>query len=179
MELDFLVRQIRLCNESADQVYTEITHRVEHHPVGEKLLEMHGNGPVITGVLVSELLPVARTSTEPKSATYAGVTPLSRRSGKSLNKDHLTQGVNKRVLHGLYTASVVAIKNSAVDRAYYQKKLRDYAGHPKPHVAAFIALSRQRHKLVYKLMTTDARYDKEILIATHLERIEQVRRAAA
>ena len=66
-----------------------------------------------------------------------------------------------------------------MDRAYYQKKLRDYAGHPKPHVAAFIALSRQRHKLVYKLMTTDARYDKEILIATHLERIEQVRRAAA
>ncbi|MBD3870219.1 MAG: IS110 family transposase, partial [Acidobacteria bacterium] len=110
---------------------------------------MHGNGPVITGVLVSELLPVARTSTEPKSATYAGVTPLSRKSGKSLDKDRLTQGVNKRVLHALYTASVVAIKNSAVDRAYYQKKLRDYAGHPKPHVAAFIALSRQRHKLVY------------------------------
>jgi transposase len=179
MELNFLVRQIRFCNESADQVYIEITHRVERHPVGQKLLEMHGNGPVITGVLVSELFPVARTSTEPKCATYAGVTPLSRKSGKSLDKDRLTQGVNKRVLHGLYTASVVAIKNSAVDRAYYQKKLRDYAGHPKPHVAAFIALSRQRHKLVYKLMTTDARYDKEILIATHLARLEQERTAAA
>ncbi len=179
MELDFLVRQIRFCNESADQVYTKITHRVERHPVGQKLLEMHGNGPVITGVLVSELFPVARTSTEPKCATYAGVTPRSRKSGKSLDKDRLTQGVNKRVLHGLYTASVVAIKNSAVDRAYYQKKLRDYAGHPKPHVAAFIALSRQRHKLVYKLMTTDARYDKEILIATHLARLEQERTAAA
>jgi transposase len=179
LELGLLVQQIRFCNESADQVYTKITHHVEHHPLGKKLLEMHGNGPVITGVLVSELLPVARTSTEPKSATYAGVTPLSRKSGKSLDKDRLTQGVNKRVLHALYTASVVAIKNSAVDRAYYQKKLRDYAGHPKPHVAAFIALSRQRHKLVYKLMTTDARYDKEILIATHLARLEQERTAAA
>ncbi len=140
---------------------------------------MHGNGPVITGVLVSELLPVARTSTEAKSATYAGVTPLSRKSGKSLDTDRLTQGSNKRVLHALYTSSVVAIKHSAVDRAYYNKKLRDYAGHPKPHVAAFIALSRQRHKLIHKLMTTDVRYDTEILFATHLARIESARTAAA
>jgi len=179
MELDLLVRQIRLCDESIAQVYVEITRRVERHPVGRKLFEMHGNGPVITGVLVSELYPVARTAPEPKSATYAGVTPLSRKSGKSLDKDRLAQGVNKRVLHALYTSSVVAIKHSAVDRAYYQKKLRDYTGHPKPHVAAFIALSRQRHKLIYKLMTTDARYDKEILVASHLERIERDRIAAA
>jgi len=178
-ELDLLVRQIGFCNESVDRVYAEIALRVEHHSVGRRLLEMHGNGPVITGILVSELLPVARTSSEPKCATYAGVTPLSRKSGKSLDKDKLTQGVNHRVLHALYTSSVVAIKNSAVDRAYYQKKLRDYAGHPKPHVAAFIALSRQRHKLVYKLITTDARYDKETLIAAHLARLEQDRIAAA
>lgn len=179
LELSILVRQIQVCNESADHLYAEIARRVERHPVGQKLLEMHGIGPVIAGVLVSELLPVARTSTEPKCATYSGVTPLARKSGKSLNKDRLAQGVNKRVLHALYTSSVVAIKNSAVDRAYYQKKFRDYAGHPKPHVAAFIALSRQRHKLIHKLMTTDARYDKETLIARHLERIEQTRAAAA
>lgn len=179
LELDLLARQIRFCNESADQVYAKIAHRVDHHPMGKKLLEMHGNGPVITGVLVSELLPVARISTEPKSATYAGVTPLSRKSGKSLDNDKLTQGVNKRVLHALYTSSVVAIQNSAVDRAYYTKKLRDYAGHPKPHVAAFIALSRQRHKVIHKLMTTAARYDKEILIATHLARLEHGKTAAA
>lgn len=179
LELDLLVQQIRFCDESRDRLRAEIVNRVERHPVGQKLLKMQGNGPVITGVLVSELLPVARTSTESKCATYAGVTPLSRKSGKSLDKDRLTQGVNKRVLHALYTSSVVAIKNSAIDSAYYQKKLRGYAGHPKPHVAAFIALSRQRHKLVFKLMTTDARYDKEVLIAAHLARLEQERTTAA
>ena len=179
LELDLLVRQIQFCDESIDQLRGMIAHHVERDPVGKKLLEMDGNGPVITGVLLSELCPVARTSTEPKCATYAGVTPLSRKSGKSLNTDQLAQGVNKRVLHALYTSSVVAIGHSAVDRAYYQKKLRDYAGHPKPHVAAFIALSRQRHKLIYKLVTTAARYDKEVLIASHLARLEQNRIAAA
>jgi len=179
LELDLLVRQIRFCNESIAQMYAQITQRVERHPIGKKLLEMDGNGPVITAVLISELLPVTRTSTEAKSATYAGVTPLARKSGKSLDNDRLTQGVNKRVLHALYTSSVVAIKHNAVDRAYYNKKLRDYAGHPKPHVAAFIALSRQRHKLIHKLMTTDARYDKEILISTHLARLERNQTVAA
>ena len=100
LESDLLAQQIRFCNESAGQVYAKIANRVEHHPLGKKLLEMHGNGPVITGVLVSELLPVARTSTEPKSATFAGVTPLSRKSGKSLDNDRLTQGANKRVHAG-------------------------------------------------------------------------------
>lgn len=179
LELHLLVQQIRFCNESIDQVRGRIEQHVERDPVGKKLLEMHGNGPVITGTLLSELCPIARTSSEPKCATYAGVTPLSRKSGKSLNNDKLTQGTNKRVLHALYTGAVVAIKNSAVDRAYYHKKLRDYAGHPKPHVAALIALSRQRHKLIYKLITTTARYDKEVLIASHLARLERNRIVAA
>jgi transposase len=179
VELEVLARQIRSCDESIDRVDAEITDRVEAHPIGRRLLEMHGNGPVTTGVLIAELLPVARGSTEAESATYAGVTPLSRKSGRSLDRDKLTQGSNHRVLRVLYASSVVAIKNSAIDRAYYQKKLRGYAGHPKPHVAALIALSRQRHKLVYKLLTTDARYDKEVLIASHLARLEEQRIAAA
>jgi transposase len=179
LELDLLVRQIRFCSESLAEVDAKIARRVEQSPVGKRLLEMQGNGPVITGILISELLPVARTSTEAQCATFSGVTPLARRSGKSLNNDKLIQGSNKRVLTALYTSAVAAVQCSAIDRAYYQKKLRDYAGHPKPHVAAFIALARQRHKLIYKLMTTDTRFDKEILVASHLDRIEQNRATAA
>lgn len=179
LELGLLAQQIRFCNESIDQLDAQIAHRVERHPVGERLLEMPGNGPINTGVLISEHAPVARETTEAKSATYSGVSPLARKSGKSLNKDKLAQGINQRVLNALYTGAVAAVQHSAIDRAYYQKKLRDYAGHPKPHVAAFLALARQRHKLIYKLMTTDARYDKETLVASHLDRIEQTRIAAA
>lgn len=179
LEASALIRQMSVCDELIDQAFHEIDQRVRRHPIGVKLLEMHGVGPVVAAVLVSELLPVARTATEAESATYAGVTPIGRSTGKSTGTAHLAQGVNKRVLAALYSSSVAAIGHSAIDRAYYQKKVRDYAGHPKPHVAAYIALSRQRHKVVYKLMTTDARYDKEKLIASHLERREAARPAAA
>ena len=178
LEINALAHQIAACDASLEKLFDEITRRVEAQSVGAKLLEMHGVGPVIAGVLVSELLPVARAATEAQSATYSGVTPLGRKSGKSLDTSRLTQGVNKRILHALYTSSVVAVKHSAIDRAYYRKKLREYAGHPKPHVAAFIALSRQRHKVVYKLMTTQARYDTEVLVARHLDRVEEARSSA-
>jgi len=112
-------------------------------------------------------------------ATYAGVTPLSRQTGKFSGTGRLARGVNKRLLHALYTSSVASIKHSAVDRAYYEKKVRDYSGHRKPTVAAFIALSRKRHEVIYKLMTTNERYDKEKLISSHLARLEKARQATA
>jgi len=179
LELNFLVQQIQVCDVALKNLSTEISKQVENNPIGVKLMEMPGIGIIIAGVLLSELLPVSRTTTEPKSATYSGVTPLSRKTGKTPDSPRLARGVNKRILNAIYMSSVAAIKCSAVDNAYYQKKLRDYAGHPKSHVAAFIALARQRHKVIFKLMTTDARYDKETLIARHLERMEEARKAAA
>ncbi len=178
-EIEYLLRQIEVCNTTLESFKAEIAARVEPHPIGKKLLEMPGIGIIIAAVLLSELLPVSRTTTEAKSATYSGVTPLNRKTGKMPNRPRLARGTNKRILRALYLSSVASLRCSAIDKAYFTKKTQDYAGHPKPHVAAFIALSRQRHKVIFKLLTTEARYDKEKLFARHLERLEQNRGATA
>lgn len=177
MEITLLLQQMKLLETSQVQIDGEIALRVQAHPIGTKLLEVPGVGPIIGGVFIGELLPVARTASEGQSATYSGVTPLARKSGKSRDKKRLARGINKRILDALYKSSVVAIGVSAIDKAYYQKKLKDYSGHPVPHTAAFIALSRQRHKVIYILMTSQARYDKETLISSHLNRIQKSRAA--
>lgn len=179
LDLEALVRQITLCDELLDDIDRKIEECVQQHPIAVKLCEMVGIGAITAGTLASELLPVARTATEAESATYAGVTPIGRITGKGKERASMAQGVNKHVLNALYTSAVAAIKCSAIDRAYYEKKLRDYSGHRVPHIAAFIALSRQRHKVIFKLMTTDERYDKEKLIARHLERLAAERNRAA
>ena len=171
-EMSVLVEEISRCDAALKGLDKDIARHVESHVIGAKLLAVPGIGPVRGGVLVSELLPVARVATEAQAATYSGVTPLGRASGKTMDRSHLSEGVNKRILEALYGSSVASIKHSAVNQAYYRKKLKDYAGHPKPTVAALIALSRQRHKLIYKLMTTDATYDTEILMARHLARLD-------
>jgi transposase len=170
LEMTLILKQIELCEESIKTLEGEIKKLVHQHPMCVKLMEMPGIGNLTAAVLVGELFPVARNTTEAQSATYSGITPLCRKTGKSKNRSRLTRGANKHVLNAMFLSSIQALKNSALDRAYYDKKRSDYQGHPKPHTAATLALARQRHKVIHQLMTTDARYDKEKLIASHLER---------
>lgn len=122
---------------------------------------------------IGEVLPLARNESEGKAATYAGLTPLSRTSGKVTGRPRLARGVNKHALRANYLSALAALQNSALDAAYYRKQHARHEGHPKAHVVAILALARQRFKVIYKLMTTDAVYDKEILIASHLDRERQ------
>ena len=172
MELGLAMQQLRLTKASLAEVDKEIRQAVEGHEVGWRLLEMPGVGHFTAGVLIGELLPLARCESEGKVATYAGVTPLSRRSGKKGGPSRLARGVNKHAVRALYLSAVSAKNRSALDRAYYQKQLERHQGHPKPHVKSFLSLSRQRFKVMYKLLTSDVRYDKERLISSHLKRQE-------
>lgn len=172
-EIDLIIRQWELLEKSIAELESKLEVLVRQHPVCVKLMKMPGIGVVTAAVLVGELFRVARNTTEASAATYSGLTPLSRKSGKSLNRSRLARGSNKHILNAMFVSSVKAFQLSALDRAYYDKKRADYQGHPKPHTAATLALARQRHKVIYQIMTTEAEYDKEILISAHLSRRRQ------
>jgi transposase len=170
LELCLLVEELTALAASIAKVHGEIATRVAAHPIGVKLLAMPGVGFLTAAVDIGEILPMARNVSEGKTATYAGLTPLSRSSGKTSGRARVARGVNKHALHANYTSALAAIRVSSLDAAYYRKQLARHQGHPKPHVVALLALARQRMKVKYKLMTTDAVYDKEMLIASHLDR---------
>lgn len=170
MELAMTISELEMLERSLAEVDRQIEAKVLEHPVGVKLIEMPGVGFFSASVDIGEVLPLARNVSEGRAATYSGLTPLSRRSGSKDGPSKLARGVNKHAARANYLAAVAARQRSAIDNAYYQKQLERHQGHPKPHVKANISLARQRFKVKYKLMTTDARYDKEILIASHLER---------
>jgi transposase len=177
-EIEIIIQQTELAESAISKLERQIRSLVNEHPICIRLMEMPGVGPVTAAVLVGELLPVMRNVSEPSSATYSGLSPLARKSGTSLDRARLGRGSNKHVLNAFFLSSVQAIQWSALDRAYYDKKRADYSHHPRPHTAATIALARQRHKVIYKIMTTDARYDKETLIAAHLNRQKSAAAAA-
>ena len=174
MDISMAIAELDVLDDSITKLVKEIKHRVVNHPVGVKLLDMPGEGVVTVGTEIGEVLPVARNCSEGKVATYAGLTPLSRRSGQGGKPSKLARGVNKHALRTNYLSAIAAIPASAIDAAYHQKQKERHQGHPKPHVKATLSLARQRFKIKYKLMTTDAVYDKEILIASHLERRRQL-----
>lgn len=174
LELGILARRIQALQQDKKQVHQQIKAAVSQHPVGRRLLQVPGVGPHVAAVLVGEVLPMARHATEPQVATYSGLTPLCRRSGKSFGRDRLSRGTNKHVLRALYLSATAARRFSSLDQAYYARQVEGHRGHRVPHIVATIALARQRMKMLYRLMTTEAEYDKEVLIRSHL-----ARRAAA
>ncbi len=170
LEITCLVAQLDALDKSLKEVDRRMAAWVEAHPIGRKLLEMPGVGHFIAAVLIGEVLPLARAVSEARTATYSGLTPLSRLSvGKG--KTILARGVNKHALNACYMSAIAARRKSSLDREYYRKQYLLHQGHPVPHIVANIALARQRMKVMYKLMTTQAHYDKEVLIASHLRRI--------
>ncbi len=170
LEITCLVAQLDALDKSLKEVDRRMEAWVEAHPIGRKLLEMPGVGHFTAAVLIGEVLPLARTVSEAQTATYSGLTPLSRIS-RDKGKSILARGVNKHALYACYMSAVAARRKSALDREYYRKQQVLHQGHPVPHIVANIALARQRMKVMYKLMTTEAHYDKEVLIASHLKRI--------
>jgi transposase len=174
MDISMAIAELDVLDGSIAKLDKEIKHRVMDHPVGKKLLDIPGEGPVTVGTDIGEVLPVARNVSEGKAATYAGLTPLSRRSGNGGKPSKLARGVNKHALRTNYLSAIAAIPASAIDAAYHHQQMERHQGHPKPHVKATLSLARQRFKIKYKLMTTDAVYDKEILISSHLERRRRV-----
>jgi len=179
LEMRLLVDELFSLEVSCAEVEQEITTAVAEHPIARKLLAMPGVGPLTAAADVGEILPLARNVSEGKAATYAGLTPLSRSSGKVKGRSRLARGVNKHALDANYLSALAALQASALDAAYYRKQRDLHQGHPKVHVTALLSLARQRFKVKYRLMTTDAVYDKEVLIASHLRRLEQTRQHAA
>ena len=169
LEISCWVSQIQLLSRRLQEIDQRIHQRVLADPVARKLLDMPGVGAFTAAMLSGELRPLAKTCSQAKVATYAGLTPLNRRSGIK-GRNRLAKGVNKHAQQGCYMSALASLRRSSLDRAYYQKQHDAHRGHPKPHVVALLALARQRLKVFYKLLTTDAVYDKEVLIASHLQR---------
>ena len=162
-ELTHCVEAIKRCIQKVSAVEAELTRLVDAHPAGPSLLSIPGHGLITVATLLGEWAPLARVATKAGCATYGGVTPVSRESGKGKGHCKKAQNVNKRVLNALFKGAMASLRTSDMDRRYYQRKRADYAGHPFPHIAAVLALARQRHKLVYRLFHTGENYDPERL----------------
>jgi transposase len=169
LEISYLVQDIRNQTASLKVVDAELARHVQAYAPARKLLDMPGVGAFTAAAVSGELGPLARTSTEAQVATYAGLTPVARKSG-TLGRDRLARGVNKHAQQACYMSAIASLTKSALDEAYYRKVRASHVGHPKAHVVATLGLARQRIKVMYKLMRTDAVYDREVLLSRHLER---------
>lgn len=80
-------------------------------------------------------------------ASYAGLTPVTWRSGTSIRGDHPSRKGNKVLKRALFLSAFAALKYPD-SRAYYDRKRAE----KKKHNQALIALARRRCDVLFAML---------------------------
>lgn len=124
------------------------------HPLGAVLVTLCGFGPRTGARTLAEIGDPHRFADGGRLAAYAGLAPVDRRSGRSINSTSSARVGNHRLKNAMFIAAFVAAQHDPAARAYYQRKRAE----GKRHNAAIICLARKRCDLILAMLKTATPY---------------------
>ncbi|HFP5549929.1 TPA: transposase, partial [Escherichia coli] len=136
----------RLALQLRDEVALEVEQRVLAHPLYPVLTSMPGVGVRTAARLLTEVACRAFASAA-HLAAYAGLAPVTRRSGSSIRGEHPSRRGNKALKRALFLSAFAALRDP-IFRAYYTRKMSQ----GKRHNQALIALARRRCDVLFAMM---------------------------
>lgn len=137
--------------------------RVTLHAQVEALVEAHPLHQVLSSIPAVGIRTEARILTEVVGkdfataghlASYAGLSPVTWRSGSSIRGDHSSRRGNKVLKRALFLSAFAALKDP-LSRAYYDRK----RAQGKKHNQALIALARRRCDVIYAMLRDGTLYE--------------------
>jgi transposase len=147
-DLERIFEQRRQLAEQIEEVFLS-------HPLGKVLVTLCGFGPRTGARTLAEIGDPTRFKDGGRLAAYAGLAPVDRRSGKSINNASASRRGNHRLKNAMFLAAFVATQHDPNAKAYYQRKRAEGKGHN----AAVICVARRRCDLILAMLTTGQAYD--------------------
>lgn len=126
---------------------------LEAHPLSQLLMSMPGVGIRTAARLLLDIGDGTAFPTAGHLAAYAGLAPVTRRSGSSIRGEHPSRGGNKHLKRTLFLSAFAALHDPD-SRAYYDRKRT--AG--KKHNAAIICLARRRVDVLHAMLRNGTHY---------------------
>jgi len=123
------------------------------HPGGELLATMPGIGPRTGARILAEIGDGSAFTTGSKLAAYAGLAPVARQSGTSLNAATRSQRGNHRLKNAMFLAAFASLRDPA-SKAFYDRKRTE----GKRHNAALICLARRHCDVILAMLRTQQPY---------------------
>ncbi|EFX7687906.1 TPA: IS110 family transposase, partial [Shigella flexneri] len=141
-----LALQLITLRKQRDEVALEVEQRVLAHPLYPVLTSMPGVGVRTAARLLTEVACRAFASAA-HLAAYAGLAPVTRRSGSSIRGEHPSRRGNKALKRALFLSAFAALRDP-LSRTYYTRKMSQ----GKRHNQALIALARRRCDVLFAMM---------------------------
>ena len=154
--LPHLARQLIALHAQRADIAGRVEALVEAHPLYPVLTSMPGIGVRTAAVLLAETLGKTFT-TGAQLASYAGLAPVTRRSGSSIKGEHVSHAGNKRLKRAMFLSAFASLRSDPISRAYYQRK-RDQG---KRHNQAVLALAHRRILTLNAMIRDGALYDPQ------------------
>jgi transposase len=117
------------------------------HPFGEILASLPGIGPRTGARILAEIGDGTDFASGAKLAAYAGLAPVTRQSGTSLNAETRSRRGNHRLKNAMFLAAFASLRDPA-SKAFYDRKRAE----GKRHNAALICLARRRCDVILAML---------------------------
>lgn len=154
-----LAEQLIMLRRQRDEIAAQVEALVETHPLFEVLTSMPGIGFRTAARILVEISG-REFSTAGHLAAYAGLAPVTRRSGTSIRGEHSSRRGNHRLKRALYLSAFAALRDP-ISRSYYDRKRSER----KTHRQAMIALARRRCDVLFAMLRDGAAYNPDTAIA--------------
>ena len=150
LRIKYLCEDLEVLRRRLKDLARDVGRRVDEHEVGKLIMTIEGVGPLTAACLIAELGDPARFDSPAAIASYVGVIPRIRQSGKKrFAKGPAIPLGNARLRKSLWMVVLQLIRRNAWLRQYYER-LRA-AG--KPGKVAVIAAMRKLLVAVWTVAT--------------------------
>jgi transposase len=141
-----LVQQLSTLRTQREELARGVEARVHAHPLCPVLMNLPGVGIGTAARLLTEVVCL-RFHSEAHLAAYAGLSPVTRRSGSSIRGEHPSRRGNKVFKRALLLSAFAALRDP-LSRAYYERKVSQ----GKRYNQALIALARRRCDVLFAML---------------------------
>ena len=150
-----LAKRVIELNEEEDSYNAQIEALSASVPEVGILRTMPGVGRVYGATIAAEIGDIARFKDSAHLATYAGLSPVRKKSGSSLDQKKKRKGGNRRLKNAIVQSSDKARSCEDWAEEYYQRK----RGEGKKHRQALFALARRRVDAIYAMLSHGTFYE--------------------
>lgn len=147
--------QVKELGEQRKIVAGEVEAMLEDFPLSQVLMSMPGIGIKTSAQILLAIGDGSAFPTAGHLAAYAGIAPVTRRSGTSIRGEFPARAGNKQLKNALFRSAWVASNHDPVSRTYYERKRAE----GKRHNAAVMCLARRRCNVIYAMLKNGTFYE--------------------
>ncbi|WP_029537708.1 IS110 family transposase [Rhodococcus erythropolis] len=134
-------------------IAADVERMLDAHPLSSVLISMPGIGIRTAARILLEVGDGSAFKSAGHLAAYAGIAPVTHRSGTWIRGEHPARSGNRKLKRALFLSAFAAL-HDPTSRAYYDRKRAE----GKKHNAALICLARRRCDVLFAMLKTKTLY---------------------